>query len=87
MFFNSKDVPFAVGMLAAVAAWIRLPRRVAAAALGSAALLGLAVGLTLGIRVGGVLLAAYFALTLLPVAAGDGAGRVGRRQRRRSGPA
>ena len=36
MFFNSKDVPFAVGMLAAVAAWIRVPGRVAATARSAA---------------------------------------------------
>ena len=64
MFFNSKDVPFAVGMLAAVAAWIRILDEWPRPRFGSVALLGLAVGLTLGIRVGGVLLAAYFALTL-----------------------
>jgi hypothetical protein len=65
MFFNSKDVPFAVGMLASVAAWVRVLGEWPRPSLCSAALLGLTVGLTLGVRVGGVLLAAYFALTLI----------------------
>jgi hypothetical protein len=64
MFFNSKDVPFAVGMLASVSVWIQVLGEWPRPRLRSAVLLGLAVGLTLGIRVGGVLLAAYFTLTL-----------------------
>jgi hypothetical protein len=67
MFFNSKDVPFAVGMLAALAAWIGVLAEWPRPRLRSSVLLGLAVGLTLGIRVGGVLLAAYFALSLFPL--------------------
>ena len=67
MFFNSKDVPFAVGMLASVAAWIRVLDEWPRPGLRSAALLGLAVGLTLGVRVGGVLVAFYFLLTLIPL--------------------
>ena len=67
MFFNSKDVPFAVGMLAAVAAWIQVLAEWPRPSVRTTALLGLAVGLTLGIRVGGVLLAAYFALSLVAV--------------------
>ena len=60
MFFNSKDVPFAVGMLAALLAWVRCLDQWPRPTLGSALLLGLAVGLTLGIRVGGILLGLYF---------------------------
>ncbi|MFO1075775.1 MAG: glycosyltransferase family 39 protein [Geminicoccaceae bacterium] len=65
MFFNSKDIPFAVGMIAAIAVWCRIlaewpqPRR------SSALLLGLALGLTFGIRIGGIILFAYGAAPLL----------------------
>ena len=65
MFFNSKDIPFAVGMIAAIAVWTRIlaewprPRR------SSALLLGLALGLTFGIRIGGIILFAYGAVPLL----------------------
>ena len=65
MFFNSKDVPFAVGMAAALLACIRCLDQWPRPKLGSALLLGLTVGLTLGIRIGGVLLALYFAAALL----------------------
>jgi hypothetical protein len=67
MFFNSKDVPFAVGMLASLAAWIGVLAVWPRPTLGQSAVLGLAIGVTLGVRVGGVLLSVYFALSLLPV--------------------
>ena len=75
MFFNSKDVPFAVGMLAALLAWVRCLDQWPRPALGSTLLLGLAVGLTLGVRVGGVLLGLYGAVTLLMRVAADLRGR------------
>jgi hypothetical protein len=65
MFFNSKDVPFAVGMLASVLAWARCLEEWPRPGLRTALFLGLAVGLTMGIRVGGVLLGAYFAVPFL----------------------
>jgi hypothetical protein len=65
MFFNSKDVPFAVGMLGAVLVWLRCIEEWPRPRLRTALLLGLAVGLTLGVRVGGVLLAVYIAPSLL----------------------
>jgi hypothetical protein len=65
MFFNSKDVPFAVGMLASVYAWTRCLEEWPRPRLRTALLLGLAVGLTMGIRIGGVLLGAYFAVPFL----------------------
>jgi hypothetical protein len=72
MFFNSKDVPFAVGMLASVAVWITILGDWPRPRLRSSALLGLAVGLTLGVRVGGAIFMAYVALTLLVVVLLDG---------------
>lgn len=71
MFFNSKDVPFAVGMLASVLAWTRCLEEWPRPRLRTALLLGLAVGLTMGIRVGGVLLGAYFGVPFLVLAAAD----------------
>ena len=67
MFFNSKDIPFAVGMLGSIAAWIRVLDEWPRPHLRSALWLGLAVGLTLGIRIGGIILAVYFALTVVAV--------------------
>ena len=67
MFFNSKDIPFAVGMLGSIAAWIRVLDEWPRPSLGSALWLGLAVGLTLGIRIGGIILVVYFALTVVAV--------------------
>jgi hypothetical protein len=65
MFNNPKDVPFAVGMVWAVYYLVRLiaelPRPRAALVLK----LGIAAGLALGVRVGGLLIVAYLGLALL----------------------
>ncbi|MFO1072215.1 MAG: hypothetical protein U1E17_05930 [Geminicoccaceae bacterium] len=61
---NSKDIRLR-WMIAAIAVWCRIlaewpqPRR------SSALLLGLALGLTFGIRIGGIILFAYGAALLL----------------------
>lgn len=62
MFFNPKDIPFAVGFVWSVyymAQWIRYLPMVP---MGLIVKLGLAIGFTLGIRVGGLLLLAYLVL-------------------------
>lgn len=64
MFFNSKDVPFAVGVLGSLLVWARALEEWPRPHLGTALLLGLAVGLTLGVRVGGVILAVPFGASL-----------------------
>ena len=65
MFNNPKDVPFAVGMVWAMYYLVRLvpalPRPPASLVLK----LGLATGLALGVRVGGLLLFGYLGLLLL----------------------
>lgn len=75
MFFNSKDVPFAVGTLGSIAAWLRCLEEWPRPRPGSALLLGLAVGLTLGVRIGGVVLAVPFAAPLLALALADARAR------------
>ena len=71
MFFNSKDVPFAVGMLASLSIWVRCLEEWPEPRLRSALLLGLAVGLTLGVRVGGILLGLIVAPSLALLLAAD----------------
>ena len=71
MFFNSKDVPFAVGMLASLAIWVRCLEEWPEPRLRSALLLGLAVGLTLGVRVGGIMLGLIVAPSLALLLAAD----------------
>jgi hypothetical protein len=70
MFNNPKDIPFAAGyvwslalLLRFLAAWPRVTLRFAAA-------LGVIMGLTMGVRVGGVLLLGYLALAVLWPASG-----------------
>ena len=69
MFFNSKDVPFAVAMLGSLAMWVQCLDEWPRPRLRSALLLGLAIGLTLGVRVGGVMLGLFLlpSLALLVV--------------------
>lgn len=69
MFFNSKDVPFAVGVLATILVWGRCLDEWPKPRLTTALLLGLALGLTLGVRIGGVLVAIYLAPSLLVLTA------------------
>jgi 4-amino-4-deoxy-L-arabinose transferase-like glycosyltransferase len=75
MFNNPKDVPFAVGIVWSLYLMLRLlpalprPRR------GDVAMLGLAMGLTMGVRVGGLMLMGYLGLMLLLSAAWRGAER------------
>ena len=71
MFFNSKDVPFAVAMLAALVAWLRCVDEWPRPRLPSALLLGLTVGLTLGIRVGGIMLGLFLAPSLFLLVQAD----------------
>ena len=71
MFFNSKDVPFAVAMLAALVAWLRCVDEWPRPRLPSALLLGLTVGLTLGIRVGGIMLGLFLAPALILLVQAD----------------
>lgn len=67
MFFNSKDVPFAVGMLGSLLVWLRCLEEWPRPRLATTLLLGLAVGLTLGVRIGGVVMIVWFALPLTMV--------------------
>lgn len=65
MFINAKDIPFAAGMIWSLYLLLRLiegfpnpPRR-------SRVLLGIVLGLTLGVRIGGILLLFYFGVAAL----------------------
>ena len=88
MFFNSKDVPFAVGMLAAVAAWIRIldewPRPRLAQRGAARPRRRPDAGHSGRRRAARCLLRAH---PRLPVAAGDRSWQVGPAPRRRSVPA
>jgi Dolichyl-phosphate-mannose-protein mannosyltransferase len=64
MFNNPKDVPFAVGMVWAMYYLIRLIPALPRPSLTLAARFGLASGLALGVRVGGLLLFCYLGLVL-----------------------
>ncbi len=69
MFNNPKDIPFAVGMVWA-AVWLgRVAHRLPRPRPADCALLGLAAGLTLGVRVGAVLIFVYLAVVLAAYAA------------------
>lgn len=63
-FFNSKDIPFAVGYLWSVAAILRAHREYPRARLSTALLVGLAMGCTMGVRVGGLILWGMLGLSL-----------------------
>ncbi|HUH85895.1 MAG TPA: glycosyltransferase family 39 protein, partial [Stellaceae bacterium] len=65
MFNNPKDVPFAVGMVWAMYYLMRIVPELPRPRWSGVAKLGLATGLALGVRVGGLLLFGYLGLTLL----------------------
>ena len=64
MFNNPKDIPFAVGMVWAIYYMVRIAPRLPAPPWRLVAKLGIAVGLTLGVRIGGLLLLGYLAVLL-----------------------
>ena len=65
MFNNPKDVPFAVGMAWAMAYLVEIVPVLPRPSGRQLAKLGLAIGLALGVRVGGLLLFGYLGLVLL----------------------
>ena len=64
MFNNPKDVPFAVGMVWALNFIVRIIPELPRPSWSTIGKLGLAAGLALGIRVGGLLLLGYLGLAL-----------------------
>lgn len=64
LFNHTKDIPFAVLMMAAVALLVRLVRQMPRPRWGTVLGFGAVVGLALGIRVGALLLAGYAAAAL-----------------------
>jgi hypothetical protein len=64
MFNNPKDIPFATGAVWSVYFLVRILPELPRPSLALVARLGLACGLTLGVRVGGLLLIAYLGLLL-----------------------
>jgi hypothetical protein len=65
MFNNTKDVPFAAGIAWSIYYGTRVVTRLPRPPLGLVLKFGLAMGLTLGIRVGALMLGAWFAVALL----------------------
>jgi hypothetical protein len=65
MYNNPKDIPFAVGMVWAMYYLVRLVPELPRPRFQVVAKLGLAAGLALGVRVGGLLLFGYLGLVLL----------------------
>jgi hypothetical protein len=65
MFNNPKDIPFAVGMVWSVYYLSRIVPELPRPRWSLVAKLGLAIGLALGVRVGGLLLLCYLGLLLL----------------------
>jgi hypothetical protein len=65
MYNNPKDVPFAAGMVWSLAMMVRLMPELPRPKASSLGKLALACGLTMGVRVGGLLAPAYFGLLLL----------------------
>ncbi|MDP0498318.1 MAG: phospholipid carrier-dependent glycosyltransferase [Verrucomicrobiota bacterium JB024] len=59
MFFNPKDIPFAAGMIWALYFLLRWGRELPRPRIGLTLALGVAVGLALAIRIGGLVLFAY----------------------------
>jgi hypothetical protein len=64
MFNNPKDIPFAVGIVWSTYYMIRVVPTLPRPPLGTVAKLGAAIGLTMGVRIGGLLLMCYLSLLL-----------------------
>src|ERR1700738_5223727 len=64
MFNNPKDIPFAVGMVWAIYYMVRMVPALPQPPLGLLAKLGVAIGMTMGVRMGGLLLLCYSGLLL-----------------------
>jgi Dolichyl-phosphate-mannose-protein mannosyltransferase len=65
MFINPKDIPFAAGYIWSVYYILRVSERLPEAPSGLVIRLGIVIGLTLGIRIGGLLVVAYLGAQLL----------------------
>jgi len=65
MFNNPKDIPFAVGVVWATYYMVRIVPGLPRPPLGLLAKFGIVVGMTMGVRVGGLVLLCYFALLLV----------------------
>ena len=64
MFNNPKDIPFAVGVVWATYYMVRMVPLLPRPPLGLLAKLGVVVGMTMGVRIGGLLLLCYLSLLL-----------------------
>jgi len=64
MFNNPKDIPFAVGVVWSTYYLVRIVPTLPRASLGLTTKLGAAIGMTLGVRIGGLLLMCYLGLLL-----------------------
>jgi hypothetical protein len=64
MFNNPKDIPFAVGVVWATYYMVRMVPTLPQPPLGLLAKLGVAIGMTMGVRIGGLLLLCYSGLLL-----------------------
>lgn len=65
LFVNNKDIPFAAGYIWSLYYLLRINDNWTAVSLRDRLLFGLCCGMTLGVRVGGVLLLGYYLLLLL----------------------
>ena len=64
MFNNPKDIPFAVGMVWSTYYMVRIVPALPRPAFSTLAKLGTAIGMTMGVRIGGLLLVGYLTLLL-----------------------
>jgi hypothetical protein len=64
MFNNPKDIPFAVGVVWSTYYLVRIVPALPRPALGLTAKLGIAIGMTMGVRIGGLLLISYLCFVL-----------------------
>ncbi|MBV9374063.1 MAG: glycosyltransferase family 39 protein [Alphaproteobacteria bacterium] len=65
MFNNPKDIPFAVGMVWSTYYMVRIVPMLPRPDLATLAKLGTAIGMTMGVRIGGLLLIGYLGLLLV----------------------